>query len=334
VPDGAGIRMITLNNNVVEHETRIVADGQAHAIALEGCSGTETARWSEDRKRLFINADLNCGNSTQRNVSSIWAMLNRGQWANVQSIGLGDERMLNTVRYSEIQLSDVPPEIAQAFEDNRMARETIRLSAAAQLDLSDVRDAVQHADTRAVEAWLTLVGQEFNLNGEKLVALADAGVPASVIDVLVALSNPQHFAVREERADDVLPRRGRRPGGCLDSYWYDPYDPFAYRSSRFSRNYYGNYYGCGAGGWGFYPTWGGYWGGGGGVIIIAPAGEPRARGRVTRGGYKAPRDTGIGSSSTTRTNTSSGSTRSSGDSDANSGSSSSGGGRKAKPRDN
>lgn len=334
VPDGNGVRMITLNGNAVQSESRIIADGQPHAISQEGCSGTETARWSEDRKRLFINADLNCGNNTQRNVSSIWAMLNRSQWANVQSIGAGDDRMLNTVRYAELELTDLPAEIAQAFADNRLARETIRLSAAAPLDLGDVHDAVQQAETRAVEAWLTVVGQEFNLNGQKLIALADAGVPNSVIDVLVALSNPQHFAVREERATDAMPR-GRRPVGCLDSYWYDPYDPFAYRGGRFARNYYNTAYGCGGmGGWGFYPTWGGYYGGGR-VIVIAPVGEARGRGKVTRNGYRAPRDTGVGTPSTTRTNTSSGSTRSSGDAAAGSGSSSSSdGGRKAKPRDN
>ena len=47
VPDGDGVRMITLNAGKIEAESRIVANGRARAITQEGCSGTETATWSD-----------------------------------------------------------------------------------------------------------------------------------------------------------------------------------------------------------------------------------------------------------------------------------------------
>jgi len=319
VPDGDGVRMITLNAGKVEAESRIIANGQARTITQEGCTGIETARWSADRKRVFLNADLNCGNNVTRKVSGIFAMLPGSQWASVQSIQTAENQRLHTVRYTEADPSNLPNDIARAFRDNRLARETVRLGATAALDLDDVKEAVKLADVTVVEGWLTTVGQEFDLDGKTLIELADAGVPASVIDVIVAISNPGRFAVREERADD-RDRVRRRPGSCYD-YWSDPYDPFFYRGS-----YYGH---CRGGYGGYYPTWGGggYWGGGTIVVIDRPN---RSRGKVTRDGYKAPRDTSTPSvTSTTPPKSNTGG--SSGDS--SSGSSDSGG-RKAKPRDN
>src|SRR5688572_25151839 len=55
VPDGDGVRMITLNAGRIESESRIVANGQPRTISQEGCTGTETARWSNDRQRVFLN---------------------------------------------------------------------------------------------------------------------------------------------------------------------------------------------------------------------------------------------------------------------------------------
>lgn len=322
VPDGAGVRMITLNAGRIESESRVVANGQPRTITQEGCTGTETARWSADRQRIFLNANLNCGNNVMRKVSGVFAMMGGSKWASVQSITTAENSALHTVRYVEAQPTTVPADIARAFSDNRLARETVRLFAASRLDLADVKEAVTVVETTVVEGWLTTIGQEFDLDAETLIELADAGVPASVIDVLVAVSNPGHFAVREERANE-RERAGRRPG-CYDSYWTDPYDPFGYRGSYYGANY---GYGCG-GGWGFYPR-GGFWGGG--SVIVIDRGPARTRGKVTKDGYKAPRVIDApATTSTTRSPTAT----SSGDSDSSSSGSSGGGGRKAKPRDN
>ena len=325
VPDGDGVRSIIMNGSRIESESRIIANGQPRTIDQEGCAGTETARWSADRQRVFINADLNCGNGVTRRVSGIFAMLGSNRWASVQSITTAGNTNMHTVRYVEAAPASLPADIAAALGNNRLARETVRYAAASPLDLSDVRDAVAHVDARTVEGWLTTVDQPFDLTGRDLIELADAGVPSSVIDVLVAVSNPQHFAVREERPDDRLGRR-RVGSACID-YFYDPYNPFAYRGGYYyGSNYYG--YGCRTP-WGIYPWGGGYWGGGT-VIVIDRPNSPRTRGRVTRDGYKAPTDV---TSTPSRTSGSS-SGNSSGTSSGSSTSSDSGGGRKAKPRDN
>ena len=324
--------MITLADNRIESESRVVANGQPRTITQEGCSGTETAVWSADRQRVFLNAELNCGNNVKRKVSGMFAMLRNSQWASIQSIGTAGNTRLHTVRYVETDANELPQDIAQALRDNRLARETVRIGAAAPIDIADVKEAAKVAETSVVEAWLTAVAQPFDLNASTLIELADAGVPPSVIDVMVAISNPGRFAVREERASERDDRGRRRPSTCWDSYWVDPYDPFSYRAG-----YYG--YGCRPG-WGgtYYPWGGGYYGGG--TVIVIDGGTGRSSGKVTRDGYKSgrPRDASSiadrsGSSSSTPARTSASPGKSSGSSsDDSSSSGSSGSGRKAKPR--
>lgn len=330
VPADDGVRMLTIVGNKIESESRVIANGLPRSLTQEGCAGTETAVWSADRQRVFLNAQLNCGNNTMRKVSGMFVMLSPTQWASIQSVSAaGGEPRMHTVRYVETTPADLPAEVVQAFLDNRLARETLRVGASSRIGLDDVKEAVKLVDTNVVEGWITTTGQEFDLNAKALIDLADSGVPSSVIDVLVAVSHPRHFAVREERRSERDWRGGRRPITCMDSYWADPYDPFFYRSSY----YYGG--GCG-GGWGIYPWGGGYWGGGTVIVIDrGTGGQSTIPGKVTKSGYKAPRtrdndrdssSPSIGSSSPPKTT----STPKSGDSDSSSGGDS--GGRKAKPR--
>lgn len=327
VPDAEGVRMLTIKGLSIESESRIIANGQPRNISQEGCSGNETASWSADRQRVFLTADLNCGNSVTRKVSGVFVMLSQSQWASIQSIQTAGTTRMHTVRYVEAEPANLPPEVVQALKDNRLARETVRIAASSKLDLADVREAVTKTQVDVVSGWITTVGQEFDLDANTLVELADAGVPAEVIDVLVAVSHPGHFAVREERA---LDREVHRTGGrCYDAYWMDPYDPFGYRGS-----YYGS--GCRGGGWGLTP-WGGYYGGGTVIVIDRGGADQRPRGKATKEGYKSGRrdnDDSSGSGSVTRDKAPS-TSRPSGSSDDSSNSSSSGGGeqRKAKPRE-
>jgi hypothetical protein len=280
VPSGAGVRMVTLVAGKVETESRLIADGQLHPIDQEGCKGTERALWSQDRQRVFVRSDLTCGTTITRKVTGVFALLSAKEWVSVQGVTSGSTTGTRMVRYVEAQATNVPADIAQALQSNRLARETARYSATSLLDLNDVREALANVDARVVEDWLTTVAQPFDLDGRKLMELADAGVPGSTIDVLVAVSNPDHFAVNDRIDEEDYFREPRRRGGvsCWDaSYAGYAYDPFGYR--------YGGYgYGC-------YPT-GGYspWGYGGygwryTPVIVVDRGKVGRGGKVTKGGY-------------------------------------------------
>lgn len=280
VPAGNGVRMVTLVAGKVETESRLIADGQVHPIDQEGCKGTERAVWSADRQRVFVRSDLTCGTTITRKVTGVFALVSAKEWISVQGVTSGSTTGTRMVRYVEAQPASLPADIAQALQSNRLARETARYSATSLLDLNDVREALANVDTRVVEDWLMTVAQPFDLDGRKLVELADAGVPSSVIDVLVAVSNPDHFAVNDRIDEEDYFREPRRRGGvsCWDaSYAGYPYDPFGYR--------YGGYgYGCYP--TGIYSRWG--YGGYGWrytPVIVVDRGKVGRGGKVTKGGY-------------------------------------------------
>jgi hypothetical protein len=203
-----------------------------------------------------------------------------------------------------------------------VARATI---AASSLSLDDVKEASGKVAPRALEAALVETNTGFDLKGRTLVDLDDAGVPDSVIDLLVALSYPDRF---------VVERSSSRSGGgggfgndpfmvgwafgypaFYDDYFYSPYyyTPFGY--SRQSLRGFGLL-------------------GDGIAVAPAPVGpQPSGAGRVVDGqGYTRvrPRETASttdsGQSTVTRTRST---TSASAPPPASSGSSSSGSGSTA-----
>jgi hypothetical protein len=324
VPEGAGARLVTVSNGTIRSEMRLVSDGSARPFDQEGCKGTQRAVWSSDQQRLFVNSTMTCGEALPRTVSGIMTMQSRTEWTNVEAVITGSLTSTRVVRYAAVEMGEIPEEIAAPLRANKLARETARYNATADVDLDDVQEAVRHANESAVTAWLTEMNQPFELTGKKLVALADAGVPPAVIDVMVAVSNPQYFAVatQPDRIDnDDYTRRARRPramGSCYDPF-YDPWLGTMTYSYGYNRCYrYGGHFAPYGSGWDY-----GY--GLPPIIVVRNTENPRAK--VTREGYTKG-DSSTSSPSPTKTSTSG----SSGTSD--SGSSSSSTGRTAKPRDN
>ena len=79
-------------------------------------------------------------------------------------------------------------------------------------------EASSKLPAEALQAALTDVKQKFNISRKTLLTLDDAGVPESVIDLMVALTFPDRFIV--ERAAG-----GSAPVGVSTGMgWYDPFD--------------------------------------------------------------------------------------------------------------
>ena len=344
VTDGDAARILTVANGKIQAETRMSADGRARPVSLEGCSGTESAEWSADGQRIFARSDMICGGSVHRKVTGIMAMPNAEEWLNVQAVKSGDQVVARTKRYVAVEPINAPESLRAQLQENRLARETSRYAASAHLDLDDIAEASHKTDSNVVSEWLTAMHQEFDLTGKNLTRLADQGVPAAVIDVVVALSNPEHFAVRApEDRDDEYPYRPRAYGSRDDCYGYSRYSPWlgATSSYDYGRYSYGNGNGC------YYSPWGydGYgWRSSVPVIVVRGDGGEAADGaKVTRNGYssgsnskgKARPRNDDGTAQPSRTEAASTRSSDSGHSSGSSGSSSSGSstGRTAHPRD-
>lgn len=289
VPAGAGVRIVTIADNKLQSESRLVADGQPHPLDQEGCKGTERAAWSADHQRVFVRSDLTCGTNITRKVTGIFALTSSQSWVSVQGVTSGGTTGTRIVRYVETQPGTLPEDIAASFRTNRLARETARYSAAALLDLNDVREALKQVDARVVDDWLTTVAQPFDLDGATLMRLADEGVPGSTIDVLVAVSNPDRFAITDDDDEEYRMRQPRRivvgEPSCLayGSYWYDPFN-YRYGGYRYGCYSYGPYAGYSP--WGYY---GGYYGWHYAPVIVVDRDKVGAGGRVTRDGYSSGR---------------------------------------------
>lgn len=283
---------------------RIVANNTRRDVTPAGCTGWESAAWSEDGRRVFLNSELVCEGNVQRTQSGVMAWVSPTEWIDAQSVGLGDERAPRVQRFRMVteertRQAGFEPIGAERGELARASR-TI---AAAPLEIEDVREAAERVDQVALQALLVERGEGFELDANRIAALADEGLNEEVIDLMVALSFPGIFRVdqtamdgefrpderRGDRADDPYWRR-RDPYG-----WYDPFDWGYYGryGSRYCSGWGLGYYGYGVGGCGGYGYGYGYnpWGYGYGYgipVIIIRDDDPRPDqgGRVIAGrGY-------------------------------------------------
>lgn len=293
------VNVATVQDGKVLATKTIDASGAAQPIEAKDCTGTQSAEWSADARRVYLKATANCAGTT-RTTSGILAMSPTGEWLDVQGIAAGEGENVRVARYRDAGLPEkLPPEIKSALEGRGVSVQGARVAAGANVGTTAVIEASKKATPAVVEAWLLERGQRFALDAKALMQLADAGVPARVTDAMVAVSNPQQFAVAHEtaatqynRPDDEV--TGRRIPVFLAP---PPYDPFSWGYSPYGYGY-GYPYGYGYNGYGY----GGYYGYPyyGTPVIVVPGGKvPGGNGgRMVRGqGYQP----GVDASSTGRT---------------------------------
>jgi len=283
--DDLGVEMVTYADGSIVSQEILRADGEQRALTREGCNGWESAEFSEDGKRVYLRSEFACEGDVRRNSSGLISMSSPASWLDVQVVGVAGNNAVRALRYTlaspeRLDAAGVEP----VAEDRAMAVSAARTAAATPLTVEDIIDVSANLTPEAVEAWVVERGDELALDSKKLVQMADAGVPESVIDLVVAVSFPNTFAINAEGREGEFRATEPRSGESADEYAYPGYyDPFYWDPFRFGRyGYYSpwGYYGYGGGpGW-YYP---------GRPIVIIPGGddseaEPRMR-RVKGQGY-------------------------------------------------
>jgi hypothetical protein len=359
----SAVEIATLQNGVVVSRDTIDASGQQHDVSSQGCTGWQRAQWSADVRRVYLRSELSCGSGLKRIGAGILAISPTGEWLDVQSVSVGGGSGVRVTHYLDAPtaLPDAASPVLSASVGRQLATSTARTAAGGPLDIPAIVEAVKLVDTAVVQAWIVERGARFKLDVKQLVALADAGVPGSVTDVMIGVSYPDHFALNQRPAgvwaaeSDLTPFDSarivsryltERCFGVTSSLWSVPgiYDPCG---SRFGYRGYGyGQYGLGSYGYGNgYPSYGysnvGYSGYYGGPVVVV-RGSETPHGKVIKGsgytsGYSTGTSTSGASSSTSSRTAGAGPTSSSGSSGSSgtSGSSSSGssdGGRTAHPR--
>jgi hypothetical protein len=196
----SAVDITTVENGKVVNRQRINADGAQHPSTRDGCTGWESAQWSAGQRRVFVRSDYSCSGGLKQSASGVLSITGTGQWIDIQGIASGGNKGVRALRYSDVnEAGAIPTELADLLRNRAVASSAARVAAAAPLTVADIAEASQRLDAGVVEAWLV----EFNsgaeavpagLNAKTLVALADAGVPPAVIDVVVALAYPRVFS--------------------------------------------------------------------------------------------------------------------------------------------
>jgi hypothetical protein len=333
------VEISTFTGNELVNREQVAATGERQSVTKEGCNGWESATWAQTARRVYLRSDYACEGGARRTASGLLAFVSMNEWVDIQVVTVGTQEALRAVRYRPAASSQLAPDLLQAVVRERaFALTTARSAAAANLTVNDVIDASKYTEAAVVEAWLVERGQRFAVDARKLEQLADAEVPESVIDMVVAISFPDQFEIDRAtgqgdfRAPSADARAGRYDYSFYDDPWYlwDPFFRYGYGGYRsyYSPFGYGN------------PYW---YNSGRPVIIVVGedvgGGEQKLT-RVVRGkGYtQTPRSSSGSSSSDRSTRTTSTADRSSstGNTSAGTGSSGSSGSsgptRTAKPR--
>ena len=311
VPGGAGqlaagaAQVMTIESGKVAMVDTISTTAPRTRTA-QGCTGPESAKWSADGHRLYLESRYDCAGGTVRSSSGMFSISPDGRWVNVESSGAGKSRSLHVFSYSPAAIPEsLPQQLADAVRSTQMAIGAARSAAGAALSASDVIDASRNTDSTVVAAWILDRRQPFNVDASKLVALADVGVPSDVTDAMVAVSYPKSFTVATPGSipggdipvtiatDDRATQRDVRvmmiPEYSPFGYGFSPFGfPYGYSPYGYSPYGYSPYgyspYGYSAFG-GYYMPYAGY-----GIysppVIVLKGSEPVNRGYVVKGhGY-------------------------------------------------
>lgn len=274
------------------------ADGQPRQVTQAGCQGEETATFSPDGRRIYIDAKYTCDSGTEQTGTGLLSMISEDEWIEIRSISVDGEEVAWVQRY----IQATPAAVQAAGETDLVSPDVImaRRLASRPPTLQTLAEVAFAVDAKVASAWIVESGYPFKLNGKQLVALADAGVEPEVIDVAVAVSNPDRFNIGAG-GDPMRQAREARDRGPVASYGYMPYfgrrfynygsvySPWGFMYSPFGYNpYYDPYYSYNYGYGGYRPTY----------LVVTPRGSGDSGGRAVAGqGYTRGRGSSAPSSS-------------------------------------
>ena len=349
VPGATGAEVVTVDSGRVVARTPAGATEARRPSSRDGCTGWESARLAAGGERVYLRSEHACPGGLRRASSGLLALGTGGELLDVTAVAVKGASAVRVGRFRAATPTDaLPAEVAEvARRSDGLAASTARAAAAAPVSTADVVDVARAVDAAVVEAWLVERRQGFALDARSLAALADAGVPGRVTDMMIALSYPNVFAVNPATGSGELRPAAATAGAAAGApsgrrVYADMFGagPFGWNGwnaySPLGASLYGLGYGLGYGGYGWYP-------GGAPVIVVrgstATPGVAAARGRAVNGrGYTRDRDTDGGSTATPRPSTSTGGSAGGSMAGASSGGASGGSregggsGRTAKPR--
>lgn len=304
--DRFSAEFVTVRDGEVVSREVARADARPVDASQEGCEGTTTWRFSQDGHRVYHRSEHVCDGTVTRKGSGMMVMLNPTEWMDVSAVEVEGEVTPWVQRYRMAGIMATQEAgYAGLGDDQEMAIRAARMYSTTSPTIAAIIEAGQTLHAETVQAWLVESQPDLNVDADQLIRIADAGVDPDVIDVVVAVANPQRFRLREEDsrgraiAQRDLDRERRSRRVRTDPWYYSPfgfgyydgYGPYGYGYSHYRYSYYPfSYAGGYRGGYGY----GGYYGiGYRPVVVQVSERPPEQRGRLVRGlGYVRGGDRG------------------------------------------
>ncbi len=82
------VQVVNFSGGTIVDRT-VIETGRAIAKRVDECSGTETATWSQDGRRLMLRGTFDCGRGVQRIESGLMSIDTNGEWVQTQSVSIG-----------------------------------------------------------------------------------------------------------------------------------------------------------------------------------------------------------------------------------------------------
>jgi len=225
----SAVDLVSVVGDSVTARQRLDGTADKRAMQQGDCTGVESVQATG--ARVYLRTSMRCGGE-DRLVNSVMAMSSDGDWLDVRGVAFGSNVGVRASRYREAPASArLPADVAAALRGRPRGIHPARLAASGPVQLSDVVEASRFLEVGVLQTWLAERGQGFGLDAQRLLTLESAGVAPSVIDVMVALSYPDVFALDRTRLGDPPPdtqgevRGGDFGGGGYydDGFGYDPY---------------------------------------------------------------------------------------------------------------
>jgi hypothetical protein len=212
------LKMTVLVDDEIVAEETVVTDGRRKPVSEGECDGWIRSTLSEDRRRLYMQSETTCADDSPMNISGASLMVSGDRWVDIHVLRIDGEREVVIRRYRPVgadivRLPGAPP----------TAMHSVRLDAATRLSVDNVVEALRVVDPAVVEAMLLESEASFGIDSDLLLHLADASVPDEIVDLMVALSFPECFAIE----DGAVTRQPEVYYGSYGSPWY-PYYGYGY----------------------------------------------------------------------------------------------------------
>ena len=209
--------LIVQDGRIVSRET-LDASGRPRAIDADRCTGTRSASWSRDGRRLFVRASARCA-GVPSSTSGILTITAAGDWLDVEGMTAGGATSVRVARYHEVAApAALPSSVRSALRAQSLATRSVRLASSAPVRAEDILEASRAVDSTVLAAWILERGQRVDVAPGEVDALVNAGLPARVADALQAVADPRSYAL--VRGDDE--RAGTAAASSYDDTYAQP----------------------------------------------------------------------------------------------------------------